>query len=175
MKNLLSIIFLLMGIIAVNAVYAGSRDGYYLVAFPLDPISEQKVGPLLKRYFNHELKEDIYDGCSSGNGANAELAYLKKRPKSLNAILVEKAVSGRKRSELNKVKKIIKNYRDSEIHDGFDALIVYRHKFGKIEFWGISSVPAEKNTMAISDNDSDKSIAQAICKVLSPLPYAFGP
>lgn len=174
MKNLL-IVILFMGTLANNAAYAGSRDGYYLVAFPLDSISEQRMVPILKRYFNHEFKKDIYDECSSGNSANAELAYLKKRPRSFNATLVEKAISGSNSRELNKVKKIIKNYGDSEIHDGFDALIVYRYKSGKVKFWGISSISKEKNTMAISEDYSDKNIAKAICKVLSPLPYAFGP
>lgn len=174
MKNLL-IVVLFIGTLASNAAYAGSRDGYYLVAFPLDPISEQRMVPILKRYFNHEFEKDIYDECSVGNSAHAELAYLKKRPKSFNALLVEKAISGSQSRELNKVKRIIKNYRDSEIHEGFDALIVYRYKSGKVKFWGISPIAKEKNTMAISEDYSDKNIAKAICGVLSPLPYAFGP
>lgn len=137
MKNLFSIIILFIVTAAFDSAFAGSRDGYYLVAFPLDPISEQKVGPILKRYFNHEFPRDTYDECRSGNGVNVELAYLKKRPKSLNATLVGKAVLGSNHRELNKVKAIIKNYRDYEIHDGFDVLIVYRYKSEKIEFWGI--------------------------------------
>lgn len=174
MKSFLFFIFFIVAL-ANNASYAGSRGGFYLVAFPLDSISEQKVVPILKRYFNHEFKKDIYDECSLGNGADTELAYLKKRPKSFNAVLVEKAISVSGRRELNRVKKIIENYRDHEIHEGFDALIVYRYKSGKVEFWGVSPILKEKNTMAISEDYSDKNIAKAICKVLSPLPYAFGP
>ena len=92
----------------------------------------------------------------------------------LGAIHVKKAISGNK-TELKKVRAIIGNYRDDEIENGFDALIVYGYRSGEIKFWGISSVPGEKNTIFVSENSSDTNIAKAICKVLSPLPYSFGP
>ncbi len=174
MKIFFLIAIVFTGVFTIKATTAGSREGYYVLAFPLDAISEHKVVPILKRYFNHQFNRKLYDECSSINGTDTELAYLKKRPETLKTIYVEKALSGKKEA-LKKTKKIISDYRDAEIHDGFDALIVYRYKVEKIEFWGISPVPEEKNTMAISESLSDKNIAQAICKVLSPLPYAFGP
>lgn len=173
-EKFLLIVLLLIATLPINSTYAyaGVRGGYYLLAFPLDSESEQKVAPLLKKYFNQALK-NIYDGCSS-ESTDVELVYLKKRPRSLEANYVKKAVSGDNK-ELNKVRTIIGNYRDFEIENGFDALIAYGYKSGKITFWGISSVPEEKNTIAISKDSSDRNIAMAVCKVLSPLPYAFGP
>lgn len=170
---LITLIFIKL-LFITNTAFAGSRDGYYLLAFPLDLESELKLVPTLKKYFNHKYDQKLYDNCNSGNGVKVELAYLKKRPKSLKTDEVAKAIQG-DREALKLIRKIIGEYRDEEIENGFDALITYRLISNKIEFWGIAPTPGEKKTMSISQSDSDENIAKAICDVLSPLPYAFGP
>lgn len=88
-EELLLIVLVLIGTLAISSTYAyaGVRGGYYLLAFPLDSESEQRVRPLLKKYFNQELK-NIYDGCSS-ESTDVELVYLNKRPRSLDQSYVE--------------------------------------------------------------------------------------
>jgi hypothetical protein len=174
-KHFLIIILICASIsLPSNDAFAGSRDGYVLLLYPLDNASENELTPILKRYFNHKFDERLYETCNSSNGVNTELAYIKKRPNNLQRITVLGAIHNEK-IPLEITRTILSKYRDAELLHGFDALIVYRFQNGEIEFWGISPLSSESNTFAVSESLLDKDIAEAICKILTPFPYAFAP
>jgi hypothetical protein len=160
--------------------FCGSREGFFVLVVDLNagklPVSRN----LVNEYFGGRFPQALYS-CDDGRVAKFELVYLRKRPKAISEKIIKSAVVGNK-SALARVRRIIGEYKDKDLNDGFDFLVAYELIDNVLEISAISSangIPSVRESLMMgSDFRSStlqKDFSGAICALVGSMPYVVAP
>lgn len=179
MRRYLVFVLLCADLMLSGSAFAGSREGYVVLVTDMDGATKPQSSKLIEDYFHGRLPKDLYL-CNEPSSGHFELAYLRKRPRTITPTLMLSAVRGDMAS-LVKVQRIMGNYRDSDLSNGFDFSLAYRLVGGDLELFAISSVPGVKVASSrlkfesVSRGAMQQGLASAVCDLTSMMPYAFAP
>lgn len=156
--------------------FAGSRTGYRLVFIAGSPQKTPETTELLRDYFNAELPSSTYDCESVNRDIQFEFVYFYQRPKGITDELVSESVNSNKKSATEKLRKVLRTFKNSEINQGFDDLLVFKSDQNNFELTTIGSVAnGYKKTARISNKTglNANSLKKLFCDSLADLPYAY--
>ncbi|MBP4050921.1 hypothetical protein J9978_15640 [Chromobacterium violaceum] len=168
-----SLIFLLSSITLSNSVYAGVRESFYILTYPVNAYSESAAAGLLDGFFNKKLAQKYYQ-CDTDKYFPEEIdfekVFIRKRPKNIKAEDVSKLVEFDKKS-LGKIQKVLASYKDKDAPHGFDMIIAYKVSGGDIEFYaaGPDELIVRKS---IIKNFNVENIATPLCQTIRKIGFS---
>ena len=168
-------ILLIVSLTVSFSVFAGSRNGYRLVFFDDSSSKNPAITKLFTDYFNVELPSQIYRCEKANRFIDIDVVYLRQRPKAITPKLIKDSIDSDKKA-LEKLRKTLRTFRNSEIDQGFDGLVVFKSEGTSFELTAISSIRnGYKKTAKITNQQGLNAdvLKSLFCESLADLDYAY--
>jgi hypothetical protein len=155
-----------------TTAYAGSPDGLSLAA--VGNASGAPYAAAVERFMADHKAGKVAD-CNDFmlNVANLYVTHL---PPQLTGDLAVAAASDKARRK--RLGKLLTGFRDATLTHGFDGVLAYEVKGGKLRLYGISGDPDEKvlvSTLAPADAADQNKFNVAACKAVAGLGVLAAP
>ncbi len=161
------VLFFLSSAWSISPALAGYVYGPYVVWVNLDQSAKGKL-------VDQKIREFFSDESTTCNGdwiVGQSWLYMKKRPKNIDNDLVKRVFLEKDRASQKDLHKLLRNYKDELIDDGFDGIIVYlRHKGeAKMMEMTVGKNKITSYTLALSNEQpEDEMIKNVFCGLLPP-------
>jgi len=166
-RNIRFTLLFFAGALAISSVSAGYVYGPYAVWVNLDQSGEGKmVDQKIEQFFSDETTT-----CNGNWIVGQSRLYMKKRPKNIDNELVQRVFLKKDWSSQKKLQKILKNYKDEFIEEGFDGIIVYLRHNGEAKMMGmtVGKKKITSYTLTLSnEHPEDGMIKNVFCGLLPP-------
>lgn len=170
--KILAVVFTFLTI--CTCCFAGSRNGYRLV-FINESIKESaEDARRFSDYFNSEFPAEAYR-CEN-RFVEFDLVYMRKRPKGITPQLTH-GVSVNDRPSIERMRSILQIYRDSEIDNGFDGMVIFQRNADNLQLTALSVVRGTHiktaRERAESQELSSKMMKRLICELMADFGYTY--
>jgi hypothetical protein len=155
---------------------AGARNGYRLVFFDDSSNKSSTTLRLFSDYFNAAFPANIYRCESKNRFIDIDLVYIRKLPDDITPKLIHDSLDHNGRAT-ESLRRALRTFRDSEINQGFDGLVIFRNEKNFFELTTISSISnGYVKTARIKDEGNGLTPATLkilFCESTAELDYAY--
>lgn len=159
--------------------FSGSPGGLFLFITQMESGVNEKgvIDNYFKKHYGVDSAlspdcEIIYRDKTEHARPMVDVFYLKTNVQSIDEMLLKKSLENKK--DKNRLRSILRDYRDDRVWNGFDAILFYNKDNEVINFYGLSALDKtlsiQKSSISATDVLDDKKLGLAICKAIAQLP-----
>ncbi len=153
-----------------SSVLAGSVSGPNIVWANLDLTAEGQKSSQIVRDFASSRSTDC-----NGSWSAQSLLYMTKRPPLIDDNLIRDVFLRGDVSRKKRLHYLLRNYKDPEVYDGFDGVMVYARNGGEVKIMSLTTGRSKISTYTAAVNHrppKPESIKDAFCALLPPITRA---